>query len=104
MLSRGPTPVCAAAPLTLGDDGERLVDGCVERCRVGADLREDRPHDALGLVEQRLEQVLGFDRGGAVPRSAMPCGGLKRLLRLDGQLVESHVPASPLATLPPPFL
>ena len=95
MFSRGPTP--RTAPETLGAPAIASVDRRVERGRIRADLRDDRPHDAFGLVEQRLEQVLGLDRAGAglVGDSLR---SLERFLRLDGELVESHrtlLPARP---------
>ena len=73
----------------LGGGGERLAHRGIETRRVSADLREDRAHDALGLVEQRLEQVLRFDRAGA-ELLGDAAGRLERFLRLDGELVESH--------------
>ncbi len=73
----------------LGGGGKRCLDGSVETGRVRADLREDRPDDALGLVEQRLEQVLGFDLAGLVLLGDS-AGCFERFLRLDGELVESH--------------
>ena len=73
----------------LGRCCQGFADGRVELVRVRADLREDRPDDALGLVEQRLEQVLGFDLACAVLLGDA-AGCFERFLRLDGELVESH--------------
>ncbi len=83
---------CLREPLTGHRRG--VLDGRgdprLERVGVGTDLLDDRAHDALGLIEQRLEQVLRLDdlRGRLV---CDPLGRLQRLLRLDRQFVESHI-------------
>ena len=70
--------------------GHRLPDNG----RVGAELAEDRARDAVGLVEQRGEdvfrrQLLMSAAGGQLVRR------LQRFLGLDCQLVESHCADEP---------
>ena len=68
---------------------ERLVDPVAQRVEVDADALEHAVDDALGLVEQRAEQVLGCDLG--VPgvaarglRGAHGCLGLaSELVRVE---------------------
>ena len=88
-------PSCASrtvAPLTCGSLAERLVDAAAHRADVDADALEHAGDDALGLVEQRAQQVLGRDLGVArVARQRLR--GAERLLGLAGELVrvECHV-------------
>ena len=66
---------------------ERAVDLGADRLRAGAELAQDGPDDALGLLEQRDEQVLGL-RLGVVAGGRHRDGGLQRLLGLDREAVE----------------
>ena len=73
--------------------GHRLPDNG----RVDAELAQDRARDAVGLVEQRGEdvfrrQLLVGAAGGQFVRR------LQRFLGLDCQLVESHLPRARLST------
>ena len=51
----------AAAPVTVGSVAIGVVHLGRHDVRVAAHLRDDRAHDAVVLVEQRLEQVLRLD-------------------------------------------
>src|SRR3954463_15502844 len=56
---------------------------------IRAELAQDRQHDALALLEQRGEQMLGRRLGvAAIGRKRV--GGLQRLLGLDREAVEMH--------------
>src|SRR6185295_2444990 len=59
------------------------------RVRPRAELGEQRAHHALLLLEQGEQQMLRLDRL-VVALVGERLGGLHRLLRLHGQLVESH--------------
>ena len=59
------------------------------RLRPRAELGEQRAHHALLLLEQCQQQMLRLDRL-VVVLVGERLGGLHRLLRLHGQLVESH--------------
>src|SRR3972149_4821032 len=62
--------------------------------RAGPELRQHRAHDALLLLDQREQQVLGL-HGLVALLVGRGLGRRDRLLRLDRQLVESHVISSP---------
>ena len=78
-------------PLAAADLGERRISACTSRriasgrapsfARSGAD-------DAVLLLDEREQEVLGLDRLVALT-VRQRLGGLDRLLRLDGQLVEA---------------
>ena len=76
------------APRHLGQMREFGLDDPFEVTAVGADLLEQRPHNALALGQKRLDEV---DRGdlGVAPVGREFNGRLDRLLGLDGELVES---------------
>ena len=61
-----------------------------DRARRGAELAQDGPDDALVLIDQRDEQVLGL-RLGVVHGSRDRDRGLQRLLGLDREAVGLHV-------------
>ena len=72
---------------------ERRVELGADRLRAGAELAQDGPDDALGLFEQRDEQVLGLGLGvlaGGRDRD----GGLQCLLGLDREAVGLHIRAA----------
>ena len=60
---------------------------------AGAELAQDGPDDAVGLVDQRDEQVLGLGLG-VLAGGRHRDGGLQRLLRLDRETVSLHVSAA----------
>ena len=61
-----------------------------DRSGAGAELAQDGPDDALGLVEQRDEQVLGLGLG-VLEVGRDGDRGLQRLLGLDREAVGLHV-------------
>ena len=69
---------------------ERRVHLVAQRLRRRADRVQQRVHDALGVGEQREEQVLGLDRL-VVPRDRLLASALERRLRLHRQLVRIHL-------------
>ena len=74
-------------------DGGKLVEGvgggAPHGHGVGAGALEDGRDDALGLLEQHGEDVVGGDLRVAA-RGRQPLGGGERLLGLGGQSVGSH--------------
>ena len=68
---------------------ERGVDDAADLVRGGADLAQDGRDDAVVLLEQHGEQVLGLDLGVA-PRRGQADRGLEGLLGLGGEAVELH--------------
>ena len=68
---------------------ERGVDVAADGLRAGAELAEDGDDDAVLLLEQDGEQVLG--RGlGVVARGGERSGGLERVAGLDGEAIDVH--------------
>ncbi len=51
----------AVAPLIDGQRRQRLLELVGQRRLIGAELAQDRDGDAVGVVEQRGEQVFGLD-------------------------------------------
>ena len=73
----------------LGQSVEQLLGGALEGRDVDAGCLEQRHRDAVGLAEQRGEQVDRLDLDVAV--GGGPAGGVAhRLLALGGQLVRVH--------------
>jgi hypothetical protein len=60
VFSADPDPHLRAKPLTLGIAASASARARRAR-RIGAHLTQHRSHDAVGLIQQRLEQVLGLD-------------------------------------------
>ncbi len=90
-------PRRGARPGDLRASGQRLLCAAAQRAQIGTGLFEHPRHDALGLVEQRHEQMLTVDLG--VPqlgRRALRI--LQRFLGLLGQAVHVHggLPPVPL--------
>src|SRR3954452_17702918 len=79
--------------LGAGGDGGELVERRVELAAdgvgLGAQLAQDGPDDALGLLEQREQEVLGL-RLGVVAAGRDRDRGLQRLLGLDREAVGLH--------------
>jgi len=73
-------------PVDLGQTGQGLVRAVADRLGGHADPLEHRQHDALGLADQRGEQVLGCDLR-VVPFAGERLRGAERLAGLAGQLV-----------------
>ena len=83
-------PSCACAPpLTFGSFSSRLLDVALERIDPDAELLEHGDGAALGLAEQRAQQVRGLDLGVAAGAGQV-LGLAQGLLALDRELVESH--------------
>ena len=81
-------------PVHLRERAERLVDPVAHGLRRDAEPLEHREHDALGLAEQRREQVLGRHLAVvALPRERL--GGLEGLPGLAGELVRVECHVSP---------
>ena len=59
-----------------------------DRLRPGAELRQEGADDAVLLLDEREQEVLGLDLLVTLT-VRQRLGGLDRLLRLDGQLVEA---------------
>ena len=81
--------VSTAAALHAGqlfDLGGELADDAL---RPGAELGEQGRHHALLLLEQREQQMLRLD-SLVIVLVGQRLGGLHRLLRFHGQLVEPH--------------
>ena len=73
------------APLTLGMPAQRRVGLGPDVGRVGADRRQQRAGDAVGLLQQRDEQVQRLQRGlAAVDGEALGRGD--GFLRTGGEL------------------
>ena len=68
---------------------ERGVDVAADRLRARAELVEDGHDDAVLLLEQDGEQVLGVGLG-VVARRSERRGGLERLAGLGGEAVKLH--------------
>jgi hypothetical protein len=70
-----------------------LIEGCLhlagDRLGIHAQLPQQRTGHALLLLEEREQQVLGRDLLMVALISEIPRRA-QRLLRLDGQLFESH--------------
>jgi len=60
-----------------------------EGLRPRAQLGEQRAHHTLLLLDQREQQVLGLQRL-VIALVGQGLGGLHRLLRFHGQLIEPH--------------
>ena len=72
---------------------EQLLGLRADRAGAGAELAQDGTDDAVGLIDQRDEQVLGLGLG-VVAGGRHRDGGLQRLLRLDRKTVSLHVRAA----------
>ena len=78
-----------APAVIVGNLSSAVVELGADRLRAGAELAQHGPDDALGLLEQRDEQVLGL-RLGVVAGGRHRDGGLQRLLGLDREAVGLH--------------
>jgi hypothetical protein len=78
-----------AGAVDLRDALDGLGDLGAQRPGVRADLADDREHDAIGVAEQREQQVLGLDPLVVGGEGAALRGG-QRLLRLVREVVDVH--------------
>ena len=78
-----------APPLTFGSVLEQRLDVALEGVDPDPELLEHGDGAALGLAEQRAQQVRGLDLGVAAG-AGQGLGLAQGLLALDGELVESH--------------
>ena len=73
-----------------------MLDGDAQRPGVDIGAGEESGHEAVGLVEQREQQVLGVHLGVAVTKR-LGLRVVQRLLRLERQPVRIHLITSCLA-------
>jgi len=77
----------------LGKLLEQLLDFGLEGVDPDPELLEHGDGAALGLAEQRVQQVGGQDLG-VPPGGCQVLGLAQGLLALDGELVEAHEPSN----------
>ncbi len=77
------------AALHPGDAAQFVLEPRFDLLRVRPDLLEDRPRHAVGLVQEREEQVLDVD-GLVLALAGLRLRLLQHFLGLHGQLVGSH--------------
>ena len=73
----------------LGQRIERLVEALAQHRHVDPRLRQQRARAAALLVEQRTEDMHGFDDGVVATDGQRLCVG-QRLLETRGELVHPH--------------
>ena len=78
-----------AAPWIVGSLSSAVLTSLADRLRARAELVEDGHDDAVLLLEQDGEQVLGGGLG-VVARRSERRGGLERLAGLGGEAVKLH--------------
>ena len=80
------TPGCALLPYTLGRRARSASSWACTTCRIRARLGDDLRHDAVGLLEQRQQQVLRLDLAVVISLREL-LGGEDRLLPALGEFV-----------------
>ena len=96
--------VLPARPADLREAADLGLDVPPDRLRPGAELRQEGADDAILLLDEREQEMLGLELLVTLA-IRQPLGGLNRLLGLDGELVEAkrrHAPSLPLTTDPAP--